>query len=292
MRNSVANGFIEITKEHEGIVPWPYLDRLGLVTTAIGNLIEDRATGKPTENYFEQPWRDASGNLASRAELQEAWDLVKSRQDLAHLGGGNQAFANLTSVRLGPPGVGVNEITPEILSFVQSVLLNFESIVKQGVPNFEALAADAQLALLEHAWAVGPNMSGWPHLCSALAKNPPDYQTAQIEDHQVGVTAIRDQMTRDLWQNAIDGQFSGADPDILYYPGTVNSPATHSGSLSAASVRAGPNLAMSRKAKFGLGLSFLIGGGAIAYNYSPPFSKWIDGTLAAPVMRTARKAFR
>jgi hypothetical protein len=232
MRPSVARGFLAITNEHEGTVPWPYLDRRGLVTTAVGNLIEimdanNVGTGNPTSAFFAMPWKNASGEPASRTEMQNAFDAVKERQDLVEagggkLGGGSPAFAALSQIRLGPPGTGVNVLTPEILQVVTGVLQSFENTIKRDVPNFEQLPADAQLALLEHAWAVGPNLGGWPKLRAALAAN--DFQAAQIEDHQVGVTPLRDQMTRELWQNAIDVQRTGADPDVLYYPGTVDSP--------------------------------------------------------------------
>ncbi len=239
MRASVGDGFIQVTKDHEGIVPWPYLDVKGLVTTAVGNLIERvdssvlnkdgsptfKTTGVPTDNFFDQPWKNASGNLATRAEMQAAWDAVKARQDLAHLGGGNPAFAALTSIRLGPPGVGVNTITPEIRAFVDHTLTDFEHTLKNGVPNFDQLRADAQFALFEHAWAVGPALDGWPHLRAALTSNPPDYKTALVEDHQVGVTAQRAEMTRQLWQNAIDAEAQNLDPERLFYPGSVSAPA-------------------------------------------------------------------
>ncbi len=281
MRNSVLNGFVRTTRDHEGIVPWLYLDRLGLVTTAMGNLVEvmsdGKGTGRPTSNLFDQPWDNGSGSLASRAEIQQAFDTVKAAQELAHLGGGNQAFANLTRIRLGPPGTRVNEITPQISAFVFSVLHNFESIIAQGIPAFPQLNADAQMALLEHGWAVGPNMGGWPHLSAALNSNPPDYRTAQTEDHQGGVTADRARMTFDLWQNAIDVQARGADPDVLYYPGTVDNPGDQGGdsggrlppgagiaSLSGGLARGSPLL--STRGKIGL----LLGGAgaaALAYNF-------------------------
>src|SRR5271166_3067233 len=74
LRPSVSDGFIRITAVHEGIVPWLYLDRLGLVTTAIGNLVE--ASGKPTANLFQQSWKNSSGDLASSSEIQNVFDVV------------------------------------------------------------------------------------------------------------------------------------------------------------------------------------------------------------------------
>jgi hypothetical protein len=292
MRQSVGNGFVQITKDHEGLVPWLYLDVKGLVTTGVGNLVERTSPsvinsdgsatfatrGVPTDNLFDQPWLNASGNLASHAEIQAAFDAVKARQDLAHLGGGNQAFANLTSIRLGPPGVQVNQVTPQIQAFVEHTLTDFEHTLKRGLPNFDELNADAQFALFEHAWAVGPALDGWPHLRAALTESPPNYRTALIEDHQVGVTAERAKMTRDLWQNAIDVQDQGADPDRLYYPGTVSSPAFPfpSGGIAQGSGTSNLSASLSsrvsplnaRTAQIALGASLIAGGGGyLAYRY-------------------------
>ncbi len=266
-KQSVEDAFIAITSAHEGVVPWPYLDRLGLVTTGIGNLVENRATGLPTEAYYEQPWQNGAGKLATRAELLAAFQAVKARQDLASLGGGNAAFAALTDVRLGPPGTPVNVVTPEIRSFVTSVLASFEAEIKStGVHAFDSLNADAQLALLEHAWAAGPSFSGWPHLCAALNSNPPDYRTALIEDHVQGVTPQRDQMTRDLWTNAANAQDSGQSPETLFYPGSIFNPGPFA-SLSAAASRAGPAVGF-------LG-TIMIGGslGYLGYRLSSGFTR-------------------
>lgn len=294
MRQSVGTGFVQITKDHEGIVPWLYLDVKGLVTTAVGNLVERTSRdvlnadgsptfatrGVPTDNLFDQPWLNASGNLASRGEIQAAFDAVKARQDLAHLGGGNQAFANLTSIRLGPPGTRVNEVTPQIQAFVEHTLTDFEHTMKRGVPNFDDLNADAQFVMFEHSWAVGPNLEGWPKLRAALTASPPDYRTAMLEDHQVGVTEQRRKMTQDLWQNAIDAQDRGEDPDRLFYPGTVSNPAfpfpvggiafdgSSGGSRLATSLGARGSPTNARRAQIAVGATLVAGGaGYLAYKY-------------------------
>jgi GH24 family phage-related lysozyme (muramidase) len=59
--------------EHEGYCTWPYLDTRGLMTTGIGNLVED------PEAFLALPWRhiDAS-QLATRAEKLEAYKAVKA----------------------------------------------------------------------------------------------------------------------------------------------------------------------------------------------------------------------
>lgn len=116
-----------------------YLDVKGLVTVAIGNLID------PVGAALDLPFVHADGSPASRAEIDYAWHTVKAHGELAHQGNYNAQF--LTDLRLTPEGIS---------ELVGTVLKRFASALAAHYPGFESWPADAQLATLAMAWACGP----------------------------------------------------------------------------------------------------------------------------------------
>ena len=118
-----------------------YLDILGLVTTGVGNLI-DRA-----DVAAALPWyHEATGQRATKAEVIAAWQALKARQDLAKLHW--KYAARLNDLRLKDA---------DIDALVTSKLHgNAEYITRKYFPDFPDWPADAQLAAMSMAWAVGP----------------------------------------------------------------------------------------------------------------------------------------
>lgn len=225
VRQSVLDNFVRITETHEGTVPWPYLDIKGYVTTGTGNLIENIATGRPTERFFEMAWERPDGSKPSRAYLQNAWDTVKGHQEMASYGGGSQAFAALTDIRLGPYNTQVNQMTPAIREIIKWQLDSDEALHRAQFPQYDSWPADAQLALAEMSWAKGADYSGWPGLRGALNSMPPNFAKAAIESHISNAVPARNEMDRLLFENAQAVIDTNADPEPLYYPGTVSNPA-------------------------------------------------------------------
>lgn len=145
-----------------------YLDVKGLVTTGIGNLIDSVGAAQAL------PWRHgANGPLASASEVADAWNNLKSHQELKLLGGGNKAFQNLNDLRLDADGI-------------KQVVLNKldanEVILRTRFPGFDAWPADAQLGLLSMAWAMGPNFK-FPKFEAAVNQLAPDFKAAAALSH-------------------------------------------------------------------------------------------------------------
>ena len=136
----------------EGRVSWMYLDVRGLVTTAIGILID------PMEAALHLPWVTPAGVPATRAEIEADWRAVKRQTSLARKGAG--AAASVARLRLTPEGVE------------QVTLAKLDVMARALVDDFPALPSwpwEAQMATLSLCWAVGTALPrGWPRLTSAL----------------------------------------------------------------------------------------------------------------------------
>lgn len=156
MRTSVAAAWPAICSEHEGRLDWLYLDTRGLVTTGIGFLMDD-GTGTAPEACLSLGWTD-QGRPATRAQIASAWRVVKARTDLAPRGG--FAFRDVTSLRL--PGQVIDAL-------LRAKTLEFWSVLAAQLVNLETWPADAQLALLDMAWQLGPRFLGskWPNFTAA-----------------------------------------------------------------------------------------------------------------------------
>lgn len=139
-----------------------YLDVLGLVTTGMGNLID------PMSTALGLPWVDETGTQGSQNDIAAEWQAVKSNGALAHQGA--QAAKAVTRLRLGDA---------DIQALVLDKLDRNEGILKSyaAFANFDNWPADAQLALLSMAWAMGPGFGpGFPHFAQAVSAN--DFATA------------------------------------------------------------------------------------------------------------------
>jgi hypothetical protein len=119
-----------------------YLDILGLVTCAVGILIDPISLAMPL------PWkRDSDGERATPDQVRAAWHALKDRQDLKkrHV---SHARA-LTGLHLDDA-----DIDAIVAKKLES---NAAHLAKKHFPLFEEFPADAQLGLLSMAWAVGPD---------------------------------------------------------------------------------------------------------------------------------------
>lgn len=138
MHDSVKKVFYSFTSRFEGAVPWMYLDVKGLVTTAVGNLID------PVSQALSLPFVRADGSKASGGEIAADWNNVKTRPELAKKG--HNEARRFTKLRLTPEGM--NELV------LRQVERN-EVILRKRFPQYDEWPADAQLAMNSMAWALG-----------------------------------------------------------------------------------------------------------------------------------------
>lgn len=207
MKPSVAAAFRDFSTKFEGYLPYMYLDIKGLVTTGMGNLID------PIGAALELPWRRPDGSLATQSEIRAAWNLVKSRIDLAPKYG--TAFAGLTTLRLDKTGIE---------QLIARKLRENEAYLRHRFPDYERWPADAQLGLHSMAWAMGPGFH-FPDFDAAVNRPRPDFEAAARASHMdargnPGLVP-RNNANFQLFTNAARVLERGADAETLYWPGTL-----------------------------------------------------------------------
>ena len=207
MYQVVRDTFYDFNAPFEGVVHWMYLDIKGLVTIGVGNLIDpiEHALGLPFE-YDGEP-----GSQASEDEISSAWTAVKERQYLkTH---SYKEFKLFNNLRLSSESVA---------ALVEQRLLHNEAFLIQNYfSNFENWSADAQLACLSMAWAMGPGfLSKFPKFWQACQNEDWDTAAAECTISEAGNPGVRprNEADRTLFSNAARVMEQGLDPSSLYYP--------------------------------------------------------------------------
>ncbi len=197
--------FLQTNAPFEGEVPHMYLDRKGLVSCGVGNLIEPASLGA---GY---PWLRQDGSRASFTEYMEDWTAVNSRADLAEAGW--VAAGRVCKLHLSHEA---------IRDLCQQKLLSNEIQLRKLLSNYDSMCADAQMFLHCWAWAVGP-ASPYPRMMKHLRANK--YLSAVDEcdiTPKVGTIIIRNLAHKQMLTNAFYVEVPGGlDPNVLVYPGSA-----------------------------------------------------------------------
>lgn len=199
----------------EGVVPWLYADILGLVTVAIGNLVD------PLEHALSLPFVEPDGSPASRDRIANEWRAVKFDPLAAKRG--HRYAERLTTIRLTPDGIA---------SVVVAKLRQNERILLQRFPELGDWPTDAQLATHSMAWACGPAFR-FPALEAALRDRDfgaaarhchintdgPDRVPGTADDNWGVVPRNAANVT--MYRNAARVMLEKLDPDALFYPHAI-----------------------------------------------------------------------
>ena len=196
---SVQAVFMPWSVQYEGAIFWMYADILGLITTGIGNLID------PIDRALELPWQHLDGTVATEDEIREAWYAVKNDPAAASKGAGYAK--GLTDLRLSEP---------DVAKLVARRLEENGDALTARFPDFPAWPADAQLATLSMAWAMGAGFK-FPNFEAAVQAM--DFAAAAAEctireEGNPGVVA-RNKADRILFYSAADVINAGGDPSQL-----------------------------------------------------------------------------
>jgi hypothetical protein len=216
VRDSVRRAFVPFTIPLEGVIPHLYQDVKGLVSCAIGNLVDPISLALPL------PFVRLDGMPATKDEIIEEWNRVKNQppdafgRTAAQLG---YRYAKpITRLRLTP--IGIEQV-------VQTKLNEMDAFIARCFPDYESWPADAQLGTLSMSWACGPGIfspsSGrahWPKLTAALLAQ--DFLTAAVEcfmpeERTISGLRPRNLANRVLFNNAAIA-LTMRDQDLLYYP--------------------------------------------------------------------------
>lgn len=204
MRPAVRDGFVPVNAPWEGETTWMYLDVRGLVTCAMGNLVD------PVSVAVGQPWKRSDGEPASPAEIVSEWTRIKARQDLKLRGGG--AFRALATLHLTEEGVK---------HVVDVTLARMDLAMSRRFERWEEWPADAQMFALNMSWAVGPAwVAKFPRCAAALDEM--DFLAAALECHidETGNPGVKPRNRGNviLLRNASVVAGEGFDRARLWYP--------------------------------------------------------------------------
>jgi GH24 family phage-related lysozyme (muramidase) len=143
MKKTVLDIFPSFTEKFEGYVAYMYLDVKGLVTCGCGNLID------PVSQAVNLPFTKKDGTKASKVEIIAEWTSIKLHTELAKEG--HKSAQKYCNLRLSDEAIS---------NLVRSKLeQNEDYLIKHYFADFNFWPADAQLAVLSMAWALG---AGFP----------------------------------------------------------------------------------------------------------------------------------
>lgn len=138
IRPAVIEAWAAFSEPLENRLPYMYLDILGYVTTAVGVLVDTELSA------MALPWKDRYGKPATSHQIRTEWRALKARQDLAQYH--HREAARLTTIRL---------TEADIDAIVDQRRAQAAQVLTKRFPEFPAWPADAQLATLSMAWAMG-----------------------------------------------------------------------------------------------------------------------------------------
>jgi len=208
MRQSVIEIFPSFTERLEGKVPWMYLDILGLVTTGLGCLID------PVTLATGLLWKTKRGEMATVSEIVAEWHTVKEMTTLAKLG--HRVAERYTRLRLTDEGVA--ELAKRRLDMNEDYL-------RKVWPKWDEFPADAQIAIMSMAWAMGAGFVKKFKLFTAAVANG-DWLGAQKNCHinETGNAGIvpRNKLNKRLFLDAVKPP--DAELVTMYAPPTQQAP--------------------------------------------------------------------
>jgi hypothetical protein len=206
---SVSAAWPTLAREHEGSFRWPYLDHLGNVTVGIGLLIE--SGGKPTEECLRLPWM-VDGRPATRVLIVAGWEAVNARTDLAGRAG---QFEKVSRLR-------IDDQTIDAALAVKT--REFWSILTAQLVDLEEWPADAQLALLDMAYQLGPRFMGpkWPIFTAAAHSS--DFIKCSQNCSVRQASEARNGARIRWFQNAAQVEFLNLNPERLWDNETPKEP--------------------------------------------------------------------
>lgn len=228
---SVVNSFVPWTTPLEGFLPFMYIDRLGWVTTGMGNLID------PVSAALVLPWKNPDGSRASPQQIADAWNAVDSTRTAPKgqvqpsgpgaNGGGSQGY--LTNIRI---------TKADVQNLVAGKLKSNEATIAQHLDLAKA-PASAQMAAHSMSWAAGPAIfASFPGFTAAF--NSGDYNTAAAQSTLKGTGIdMRNMANKLLLTNAAHAVANKKSPDTLYYLDNLSDLFTTSSALKTVGIIAG-----------------------------------------------------
>jgi hypothetical protein len=196
-----------------------YQDIKGLVTVGVGNLIDPVGQAKELPfRWKNKPGLKNPGMPASKADIEAEWKKIKDDPTLALKG--HRACEGITNLELS--GEAIDALIAKRLQENETYLIK-----QANFKNFDKWPADAQMAVLSMAWAMGPG--GPPQfktMAAACEKLDFDKAAANCRIDETGNPGIvpRNRADKLLFENAAAVVAAEIDFSVLYYPQIVLKP--------------------------------------------------------------------
>ena len=217
MYSAIQSSFPAFSKQFEGRVPYMYVDVRQLVTVGVGNLIDPVQAAQALPFRFKnKPGISTPGSPATPDQIAEEWQAIKNNLSLATRG--HTACEPITQLELSDDAID---------TLILNRLTQNESFLKrqQWFQGFDTWPADAQLALLSMAWAMGPGGPGnFPHFRAACQNLDFSAAAAECKMSEAGNPGLipRNQANVTLFSNAAIVLANEAQSSFqratLYYP--------------------------------------------------------------------------
>ncbi len=216
MHPSVRDAWHSFSTPLEGRVHSLYCDVKGLITTAVGNLVD------PISLAEQLPWTLADGSRASLDQVRADWHKLKD---------GAQYYSRL-HWRFAADATKVRLTDTAIDALVASKLIEFEAYMKKHhFHDWDSFPADGQLGILSMSWACGP---GFPATFSNFTRavNAGKWASVALKDAdgnyacKIRETANPGVVPRNrgnclCFINAQIVKTRGMDPSVLHWPGSA-----------------------------------------------------------------------
>lgn len=213
----------------EGRVPYMYCDVLGLITTGVGNLINTLPQAKAL------PWLLADGTQADMADVAADWNKLHD---------GAQYYAK-RAWHVYAKTMRCHLSEQAIDDLCKRQLAANEAIVRKRFPAYDSFPADAQLAIMSMAWAVGAGFaSKFPNLSACIDRQDWAGCVASCKIREEGNPGVvpRNAKNRFCFHNAALVKAHALDPDTLHWPNVADvAPLADAPDTRAAAIEARKN---------------------------------------------------
>lgn len=213
----------------EGRVPTMYADCLGLITTGVGNLINTQ------QSALALPWLLADGSKATSGEVLTDWNKLHA----------NPSYYAARKWTVYTKTMLCHLSDEAIDALVQRQLDLNEAIIRKRFPKWDTFPADAQLAIMSMAWAVGAafyqkfgnlakliDAENW-ELAARLdvPSDPKSNWPGKIREAGNPGVVPRNVKNRFCFQNAAVVKAAGLEVTTLHWPEAPSSPQAAPGDL-------------------------------------------------------------
>lgn len=195
----------EFSAPLEGRVPSMYCDILGLVTCGVGNLID------PISLAEQIRWTLDDGTRAPLDVVRADWHKLKS----------NAAYYAKRHWRFAQADTRCRMTEDEIDRVVKMRLASNEAIIKKRFPKWDDFPADAQLAIMSMAWAVGAGFyTKFPNLSRCIDAQDWVGCVASCKIREAGNPGVvpRNAKNRFCFHNAAIVKAEGSDAGVCHWP--------------------------------------------------------------------------